>query len=200
MSALLVHGVLAYGRHVHAAVMQSAAADALACREQGFDYSLTWADINGVDRARNTMVLRALEMGARFLLMQDADVHPSEPRGGLVSLLAAMSAHQCAVVGAAVPTRRGDINAEPATPGSVYPGVVGTGYMLLDLHRLRDLPRPWFTIETTEDGCSMAVGEDVGFCRKVAEHGQEVMVDFKTPMVHYAEIPLSTKAIIDGRR
>ena len=97
----------------------------------------------------------------------------------------AMTKTGAAVVGAAVPVRNGStMNCEPANPGAVYDGVVGTGYVLIDLVKLRDLPKPWFRCELDADGTSKAVGSDIGFCRAVQQHGQRVVVNYATPMAH----------------
>jgi hypothetical protein len=96
-----------------------------------------------------------------------------------------MHKNQAAVVGAAVVTRNGKrMNCEPVRPGDVYEGEVGTGYMLIDLFRLRDLPRPWFVHRDSPDGLKVECGEDIYFCRHAKAHGHSVLVNFAIPMGH----------------
>jgi hypothetical protein len=105
-----------------------------------------------------------------------------------------MSETGAAVVGAAVPIRNGDsMNCEPARPGEIYEGVVGTGYMLIDLVKLRDMPKPWFVCELDEHGIDKVVGSDIGFCRLVQNHGQKVVVNFALSMAHAESAAVATR-------
>lgn len=53
---------------------------------------------------------------------------------------------------------------------------VGTGVMLLDLHYIRYIPKPWFELRWAPDLQSMT-GEDYFFCDKAAEEGIGVYID-----------------------
>jgi hypothetical protein len=89
------------------------------------------------------------------------------------------------VVAAAFVIRNGErVNCEPARPGEVYPGEAGTAYMLIDMWKLRELPRPWFVHKDTEDGLSVECGEDIRFCRWAREHGHSVIVNYALPTGH----------------
>jgi hypothetical protein len=56
--------------------------------------------------------------------------------------------------------------------------------MLIDLLKLRDLPRPWFVHRDTDDGLGVVCGEDIYFCRHAKAHGHRVMVNYAIPMGH----------------
>lgn len=184
----------AYRQHVHIKTAYAWAQDMASAMEMGWRPLLLWNDINGIERARNIIVKQAYEADARLLLMCDSDNFPALPQGGLAEMWKAMSEHGAAVVGAAIPVRQGDMmNCEPAKPGEVYPGVVGTGYMLIDLVKLRTMPRPWFSSVIAEDGIEKTVGSDINFCRRVQEHGQSVIVHFALPMAHAETSAVGTR-------
>jgi hypothetical protein len=185
---IITLAVPAYQQRIHAQTAQAWAGDYATAFALGWRPIQLWTDINNIEIARNTIVARAEQAGSRLLLMCDSDTMPVPQEGGLRSMWDAMSETGAAVVGAAVPVRNGDsMNCEPAKPGEVYEGVVGTGYMLVDLVKLRDLPRPWFTCALAADGLSKALGSDIGFCRAVQSIGQRVVVNYRLPMAH-AEI------------
>lgn len=175
----------AYRQAVHVRCAYAWAQDALIAVERGWNPVLIWADNTGVARARNAIVETALKAEARLLLMCDSDTFPLYAGGGLEEMYAAMAEHDAAVVGAAVVTRNGDrMNCEPARPGEVYEGEVGTGYMLIDLFALRALPKPWFVHLDTPDGLRVECGEDIYFCRHAKAYGHRVLVHFAVPMGH----------------
>lgn len=180
---IIAIAVPAYQQRIHIGTAMSLAQDNATALSLGWRPLLLWTDCNSIEVARNVIVKQAVEAGARLLLMCDSDTFPVD--SGLPAMWQAMQDTGAAVVGAAVPVRNGDsMNCEPARPGEVYEGVVGTGYMLIDLVKLRDLPRPWFRVELSDDGTSKALGSDVGFCRAVQAHGQRVAVNYRLPMAH----------------
>jgi hypothetical protein len=160
--------------------------DALTCCELGWNPMPIWVDNSGIARARNVIVETALKGGARMLLMSDADSFPDVPHGGLKSMWAAMQEHAAAIVGAAFVVRNEEtrVNVNPVRPGETYEGTVGTAYMLIDLWKLHDLPRPWFVHKDTPDGLEVECGEDVYFCRHAQAHGHKVIVNFAIPTGH----------------
>jgi hypothetical protein len=185
---IITLAVPAYQQRIHVQTAHAWAQDMATAVEFGWKPQLLWTDINSIEVARNNIVHQAIATGSRLLLMMDADSCPVPLEGGLRSMWEVMCETGAAVVGAAVPIRNGEgMNCEPARPGEVYDGVVGTAYQLIDLVKLRNLPCPWFTVALSEDGLSKAVGSDIGFCRRVAEHGQRVVVNYRLPMAH-AEI------------
>lgn len=182
---IIALAIPAYRQQVHARTAYSWAQDSLSAAALGWNPLLIWADNTGVARSRNTIVKMAEDGGARLLLMCDSDTFPLAMHGGLDAMWQAMQDQRAAVVGAAVVTRNGQrMNCEPARPGEIYEGEVGTGYMLIDLFRLRDLPKPWFVHQDTADGLGVACGEDIYFCRHAKSHGHSVVVNFAIPMGH----------------
>lgn len=184
----------AYQQRIHIGAAFALARDMAAAKDLGWHPELLFTDINNIEVARNTIVDRAFRMDARLLMMCDSDNFAIPAEGGLPSMWRAMSETGAAVVGAAIPVRNGDgMNCEPALPGEVYPGVAGTGYCLLDLFKLRDLPRPWFTVQLASDGMSKAVGSDIGFCRRVQESGHLVIVNFRLQTGHAETVVSATR-------
>lgn len=190
---IIALAVPAYQQRIHIGTALGLAQDNATAMSMGWRPLLLWTDCNSIEVARNIIVQQATDAGARLLLMCDADTFPVD--NGLASMWQVMSETSAAVVGAAVPVRNGDaMNCEPAKPGEAYDGVVGTGYVLIDLVKLRALPRPWFTVSLAEDGLSKAVGSDIGFCRRVQEHGQRVVVNYRLPMAHAETVATATRA------
>lgn len=182
---IIALAIPAYRQQVNVRTAYSWAQDALTAIQLGWNPMLIWVDNSGIARARNTIVETALKGGARMLLMCDSDTFALSPYGGLGALWETMQKHNAAIVGAAVPTRNGSrMNCEPARPGETYEGEVGTGLMLVDLHALRDLPKPWFVHKDTPDGLRVECGEDIRFCRHAKAHGHSVIVDFTIAMGH----------------
>lgn len=182
---IIAIAIPAYRQSINVQTAYAWAQDAMAAQALGWRPLLIWTDNTGVARSRNTIVKIAQDAGARLLLMCDSDTFPLPMEGGLESMWSVMTQHNAAVVGAAVPTRNGKrMNCEPAKPGEVYDGEVGTGYMLIDLLKLRNLPAPWFVHKDTPDGLRVECGEDIYFCRLVKDAGHRVLVHFLLPMGH----------------
>jgi hypothetical protein len=183
---IVAHLLPAYRGTVHAEVAIGMSRDAIVCAERGWKHVPFLIDAHGVERVRNMGVRVAYENNADLLLMQDADTFALKPAfGSLESLHTSMVKHDAAAVGAAVVVRNGNrMNAEPARPGESYEGEVGTGIMLIDLAKLRDLPRPWFRTLTAPDGETVQQGEDIFFCRQLKAYGHKVIVDYTFPTGH----------------
>ena len=191
---IIALAVPAYKQQVHIMTAYAWAQDMASAMEMGWRPLLLWTDSNSIEVARNLIVQQATQAGARLLLMCDSDTMPVPVAGGLKQMWSVMSETGAAVVGAAVPVRNGEsMNCEPARPGEVYPGDVGTAYMLCDLHKLRNVPKPWFSVQLSEDGTSKAVGSDIRFCRLAREHGQSVIVNFALPMAHAETSAVATR-------
>lgn len=158
------------------------------CGVRGWDVQLLRVDMAGIARARNNAVEYAFNMDADLMLMQDYDCFGVEPKGSLHHLVNAWEAEAAAAVGAVIACRgRDKVNAEPARPGQRYVADVGTGIMLVDMRRLADLPRPWFTCDLSDDGTQLAMSDDIGFCRRVKAHGRRVIADYTFSTGHCAE-------------
>lgn len=188
MSTLRIgHYVPAYRQSVHVEVAMSLAREASWCAEAGHVHVPFYTDINGIARARNVAVSTAVRAKCDVLLMQDADTFalPEHGYSAIERLLATMLEHEAAIVGAPYPMRNGSVMCcEPARPGEVYEGEMGTGLILIDLRRLADLPRPWFSFAETPDGERVTCGEDIGFCRLAKAAGHKVLVDYTIPTGH----------------
>lgn len=182
---IIALAVPAYRQLVNVQTAYAWAQDAMTALELGWKPALIWVDNSGIARARNVIVEQALKQGARLLLMCDSDSFPDVQEGGLRHMWQTMQEHQAAVVGAAFVTRNGErVNVEPVRPGETYEGEVGTAYMLIDLWKLRDLPKPWFVHRDTEDGIRVACGEDIYFCRHAKANGHKVVVNYALPTGH----------------
>lgn len=187
----------AYRQSIHIETARCWAQDALTAVSLGWRPYMFWTDCNSIEVARNSIVREAERAECRLLLMCDSDTAPVPLEGGLRSMWDVMCETGAAVVGAAVPVRNGSsMNCEPARPGEVYEGVVGTGYMLVDLLKLRSLPRPWFRMTLSPDGTSKALGSDIGFCRAVQSAGHKVVVNYRLPMAHVEQSAIATRVNI----
>jgi hypothetical protein len=181
------HYLPAYRQSVHVQVALAMAREASWCASAGHVHVPFFTDINGIARARNVAVATAIKAGCDVLLMQDSDTFalPEHNYSAIERLLATMLKHEAAIVGAPYPVRNGEtMCCEPARPGEVYPGEVGTGLMLIDLRKLADLPRPWFRFVEADDGSTVTCGEDIYFCRLAKAAGHKVLVDYTIPVGH----------------
>lgn len=190
----IVLAVPSYKQSVSVQTAYAWAQDAMTARDLGWQPILLWVDMTGIERARNMIIKQAEQAGARLVLMMDSDTFPVPLVGGLGHLWQTMQDHGAAVVGAAVPIRNGEtMNCQPARPGETYAGQVGSAYLLVDLWRLRDLPRPWFECVLDDAGIEKAVGSDINFCRKVEAAGHKVIVDFSIQMAHHELTATATR-------
>jgi hypothetical protein len=191
---IIALGIPCYKQTIHVGTAQNWTQDTIFAMQQGWRPLMLWADTNSIECSRNLLVKQAEEAGARLLLMTDSDTFPAPPSGGLKSMWDAMRETGAAVVGAAVTVRNGSsMNCEPANPGEVYPGEVGTAYMLVDLVKLRVIPKPWFRAVLSEDGTEKSVGSDIGFCRLVKSHGHSVVVNYRLAMAHSETSAVATR-------
>jgi len=67
---------------------------------------------------------------------------------------------------------------------------LATGCLFIKRHVLEGMERPWFEFEYDPITRGMRVGEDLGFCLKVAEHGYRFLTDFGKVCAHYKRINL----------
>lgn len=182
---IIALAIPAYRQQVNVQTAYCWAQDCMTALEMGWRPVPLWVDCSGIPRSRNLIVKTAEDIGARLLLMCDSDTFPDLREGGLASMWKAMSDTGASAVGAAVVTRNGHrVNCEPSRPGEVYEGEVGTGYFLVDLWKIRDVPKPWFVQRDSADGLKVECGEDIGFCRLLKRHGHKVVVNFALPTGH----------------
>ena len=181
------HCVLAYRQNVKVQTAFSLQRDAIWATSQGHVYQTFYLDMSSITRARNRAVERARANGLDILVMQDADCYVLQESAAclLKETVTEMLRKQAACCGAVFICRGVDrMNAEPARPGESYEGEVGTGYMAIDMRKLKELPTPWFEHHCADDGYTTIVGEDIYFCRKVKEAGHKALVWYKTPTGH----------------
>jgi hypothetical protein len=190
------HFVPAYRQQVHVEVAMSMARDTSWAKAAGVEHCPFWVDASGIARARNLAVDTARRLDCDLLLMQDADCFGLPQVGSALGrLMRSMQSAGAAAVGAAFAVRNGaSMNCEPARPGELYDGIVGTGLMLIDMRALAALPRPWFVHRDDETGTRVAVGEDVNFCRLVRAAGHRVSVDYTFPTGHASTEVVGTHA------
>lgn len=151
-----------------------------------------WSDFCSIPRARNWALRTALESGADYILMQDADVFAdrsvnlfTELRNGLADATA---------IAAATPLRRTIqfdgpmmLNVQPVKPGVYDCDTIGSGVLLIDLKRLKTLTGhrgPWFANLYSDDGCVVTMSEDIYFCHAVRNAGGKVRAHAGLPMSH----------------
>lgn len=191
---IIALGIPCYKQTIHVGTAQNWTQDTIFAMQQGWRPMMLWADTNSIECSRNLLVKQAEEAGARLLLMCDSDTFPAPPSGGLKNMWDAMCETGAAVVGAAVTVRNGSsMNCEPAQPGAVYEGEVGTAFMLVDLVKLRAVPKPWFRAALSDDGTEKSVGSDIGFCRLVKSHGHSVVVNYRLAMAHSETSAVATR-------
>lgn len=182
---IIALAIPAYRQTVNVQTAYAWAQDAMTALELGWKPALIWVDNSGIARARNVIVEQAEKQNARLLLMTDSDSFPDVQDGGLAHMYQTMVKHTAAVVAAAFVTRNGTrVNCEPVSPGNTYEGEAGTAYMLIDLWKLRELPKPWFVHRDTADGLKVECGEDIYFCRHAKSHGHTVVVNYALPTGH----------------
>jgi hypothetical protein len=62
---------------------------------------------------------------------------------------------------------------------------VATGFMLVRLDAVRDMPRPWFFFGEEEGG--QLIGEDIWFCDRARSYGLDVWCEPRIPVGHIGE-------------
>jgi hypothetical protein len=161
--------------------------------EHGIEFTVMAHRGPYVHHNREQLMRKAVEINATHLLFIDADVQfPAEGVRRLIS-------HGKDVVGGNYPTKTDPpystvkvVNDEGRIEASMIPGdrlfkcwAVPTGFMLIDLEKCRDLPRPWFFFQDLGGG--EIEGEDVWFCRQCNEAGLEVWCDPTIPLKHIGD-------------
>jgi len=185
------HWIPAYGETVNANIWLQGPRDGHEIvTQRGHDYLLTYTWANDLPRARNSILVKSLEDGIDFLLMQDADVWSSakHPAWSLVETAIEMEATIAgAMVGMRVLKRA---NVQPARHGEIYEcEKIGTGFICIDVNRVRawaaEHKAPFFAREYRDDyGSVAAVGEDIHFCGVVRKHGGKIVCNATLPTFH----------------
>jgi len=137
-----------------------------------------------IEQNRTRLIQMAIEQGCDKLFFLDSDI---VVEGQVINKLLA---HNKPIIGAAYNMRsfplysnvkftdeNGKFIAVPELPKELFKCAgVPTGAMLIDIPTVQKLPHPWFDLTYFEDG-SLCVGEDIYFCQKAIEHGEEIWCD-----------------------
>lgn len=197
----ILHFVPSYRGRVHAGVAQAMTLDVGWAASRGFGYQSLFLDVSGIDIARNRAVKHARDIGADLLLMQDEDCFGADPSistlGVLFDVMRRKDAHLTAACFLARVDAAGGSQTsivDTYTPigaadqhGDVEVSSIGTGLMLVDLRKLRDMPLPWFWFTQNADGTDWAEWEDRRFVQMVRDRGGRVFVAGSHPTVHVGE-------------
>lgn len=147
------------------------------------------------DFARNQMVEEFLKTDCDILWFLDSDVTPPEqvldlvtkdldkwevagtpyplfmpPAGQMLSEVL-MAVYDESPTGGFLPAR------VPMT-GAGYVDAIGTGCMFIKRPIVEALKKPYFSFEFKEDSREIALGEDLGFCKKINELGKKFYIRY----------------------
>lgn len=167
------------------------------CLKYGHRIDEVWTlDGTYLHRMREKLMRAAVDADATHLMFIDSDV--IFPPDGLERLLR----QKLPVVGATYHLKNPKQKIAAHKPlGTEYgPGremklanrptkthevrAIPTGFMLVDLSAIRDIPQPWFDFTANDDSF---MGEDVFFCEKLREHGHKVWLDPTIPVGHIGD-------------
>ena len=156
-----------------------------------------------LDRVRNTVVQKALDLGCTHLWLCDSD--QKYPQNTLIKLIE----HNLDVVGAKVHRRwppyepvmyRYDIcyphyNDVPDeewinSRGLIEVDSVGTGCLLVKADVFKNVKYPWFKFDEID---GRPIGEDVYFAHKVRELGYKIFVDTSINVGHVTTMIINTE-------
>lgn len=153
----------------------------------GYEYRWWSEEQSSIVAVRNRNLKAAIEMGCDYLCMQDSDIWSKSSIGAIAPMLLTARETGAAMVAAIVGLRRKDAqaNVHPVKAGEVYEAEkAGTGLVLIDCAQAAEIGAPWFMNTYSDDGCNLAVGEDIHFCRLLREHGKRIVVDGRIPTTH----------------
>jgi GT2 family glycosyltransferase len=159
--------------------------------------SLDWKEDLYVSAARNELIRQALagSPDTTHLLFLDADVAP--PPGAIAELLKARKPFVSGVyfqkirphhpvAGFFDDSEMGWQPLEELKGGLMRVEVVGGGCLLIERRALLALGDDgWFDVD------SRGRGEDLRFCRKVADAGQQIYLDASVECVHIGSVPVT---------
>lgn len=150
-----------------------------------YSYARASGGIGNISDLRNQLVDRALAVDATHLLMLDADMlYPHD-------MITKLMAHNLDVVTPLMWRRyppfdpitlRGKVGSyqlyEDWEEGELIEiDATGTGCILYNMDVFKKIPSPWF--EFKDD-----VGEDIGFCIKLRQHGYKIFCDTSVRTSH----------------
>jgi hypothetical protein len=161
-----------------------------ALRESSYDVHLTCRQGPYTHWNREMLVVDALDAGVSHLMMVDTDM--VFPADGIVKLL---GLEKDVVGGFYMMKTTPPVNTIKMDDGNggymgekewVPPAepfrcaAVATGFMLIDLDAIKDVPRPLFP-------CVQPVGEDVAFCKQAVAAGLEIWCDPTIKLGHLGD-------------
>lgn len=150
-----------------------------------------------VQFAREMMAEKAVELGAKWLLMVDDDmIIPKRMFEGLIrhadkaDIISPIAFQRLTpfkpVIYKTKVEKKDNLvyvtntNITDYEPNSiVYPDAVGFGAVLINTNVLKALPKPWFFSNTS-------IGEDIYFCQQARTHGFKILVDTSVKIGHLA--------------
>lgn len=136
--------------------------------------------------SRTWLVLEAIKRGATHILFVDSDMVFVE------DTLDRLLAHGKPIVGVQYNKREFPLKGvyepldEPSETELYRAKHVGTGMLLIDLTVFPKLEGPWFNFGRDSQG-SLALGEDVWFCRTAQDAGFDVWIDPTIKVGHAGE-------------
>lgn len=152
------------------------------CGEADLKVSLHYNIGSEVAMQRQQLVEEALERDPTHILWLDSDMRfPSD-------IINTLLAHNKEVVACNYSTRvepqvpvaflsEGDLDDRlNKSKGKSSVFAVGLGCMLVNTKVFKDINKPYFAVEWNDDVTDL-VGEDLYFCRKLAESGYEILID-----------------------
>jgi hypothetical protein len=161
----------------------------------GNDWRWNYESSSGIDRMRNAALLRSMERGDDYLLMNDSDVYRHDGGSVIRSLLETAKDRGAAVVSTIVGLRRFQMdqvepNVSPFKFSEVYEAeLVGTGQILIDVNAMRQIAKeyegPFFAFTYKDKRhTELHLGEDIFFSQIVKGHGGQIWVDGRVPTTH----------------
>ncbi len=158
------------------------------------------------DYARNKIVDDFLESNCDVLWFLDADVAPPphvldlitehsdkwQAAGAVypVFMTPAGREHQAVVMCVYKKNDIGLYAANCPQSGTEFVAGLATGCMFLKRSALEGMVKPYFEFKFKEDDRHLQEGEDLGFCRKLAERGIEFFTDYSMSCRHYKRVDL----------
>lgn len=168
------------------------------CLKYGHRVTAVWTlDGTYLHRMREKLMKAAVDSDATHLMFIDSDV--IFPPDGMEQLLR----QQKTVIGGTYrlknPTQKiaahkplgteygpgREMKLSDTPKGTHEVRAIPTGFMLVDLNAVRNIPQPWFDFSPNDDSF---MGEDVWFCEKLREHGHQIFLDPTIPIGHLGDI------------
>ena len=143
------------------------------------DYDVLFHEGSMLHIMRERLVEKAIDRGCTHLLFLDSDM--SFEKDAVLRLLK----RKKEIIGANYNKRKlpleGTVENPKKATGLTTCDSVATGFMLIDLSIMKNLPRPWFFWGLNGES------EDFWFCRRARDVGYNIHVDFTLDVKHIGE-------------